>query len=154
MIIISHRGNLNGPNPDRENDPAYILEAIGAGFEVEADIWEICGIFMLGHDKPSRISSVSIDENMRKKILFHAKNIYAAVAISQTTNWHFFCHQGDPFVLTSKGYIWQHDLSLPLTYRSIIPLITMEAIKAHRNFNVHAVCTDYPVKLREMLSNK
>ena len=33
-IYIAHRGNTDGPNPNRENDPTYIDEAINAGFNV------------------------------------------------------------------------------------------------------------------------
>ena len=38
MILISHRGNLDGVNPDRENSPTYIKEAISSGFDVEIDV--------------------------------------------------------------------------------------------------------------------
>ena len=34
MIFISHRGNLNGPEPLRENCPSYIDEALRAGYDV------------------------------------------------------------------------------------------------------------------------
>ena len=32
MIIISHRGNIRGPVPDKENRPSYIDCAIGNGY--------------------------------------------------------------------------------------------------------------------------
>ena len=34
MILISHRGNLTGKNPERENHPDYIKEALDLGFDV------------------------------------------------------------------------------------------------------------------------
>ena len=34
MIYISHRGNLNGPNPKWENDTEYIRRALDKGFDV------------------------------------------------------------------------------------------------------------------------
>ena len=37
-ILISHRGNVTGPNSDRENHPDYIDRAIEKGFDVEVDI--------------------------------------------------------------------------------------------------------------------
>ena len=37
MKLISHRGNIDGPQPDRENSPNYINEAIEAGYNVEID---------------------------------------------------------------------------------------------------------------------
>ena len=39
MILISHRGNLNGPKPDQENSPNYINNAISKGYNVEIDVW-------------------------------------------------------------------------------------------------------------------
>ena len=31
MILISHRGNIDGPNTDNENKPSYIASAISRG---------------------------------------------------------------------------------------------------------------------------
>ena len=52
MKLISHRGNLNGPNKEHENHPDYIWEALQAGYEVEIDVWWVDGKFKLGHDEP------------------------------------------------------------------------------------------------------
>jgi hypothetical protein len=41
MILIAHRGNLNGPNKESENMPDYINIAIEKGFYVEIDVWLI-----------------------------------------------------------------------------------------------------------------
>ena len=37
LKIISHRGNIKGPQPDKENRPSYIDCAIGNGYQVEID---------------------------------------------------------------------------------------------------------------------
>ena len=52
MRKISHRGNLFAPNPERENSPHYIFEALAEGFDVEIDVWYQNGMIQLGHDKP------------------------------------------------------------------------------------------------------
>ena len=39
MVLISHRGNLEGKNIELENDPTYIDSAIEKGFDVEIDLW-------------------------------------------------------------------------------------------------------------------
>ena len=54
MKIISHRGNLNGPDPQKENSPEYLAKALEKGFDVEIDIWlkEKEDIY-LGHDEPT-----------------------------------------------------------------------------------------------------
>ena len=38
MYFISHRGNINGIQKERENDPLYINEAINKGYDVEVDV--------------------------------------------------------------------------------------------------------------------
>ena len=56
MRLISHRGNLNGPNPERENHPDYIQDALWQRYDVEVDVWGIEGEYQmelwLGHDEP------------------------------------------------------------------------------------------------------
>ena len=39
MILISHRGNLEGKQPEQENNPLYIYNALNKGYEVEIDVW-------------------------------------------------------------------------------------------------------------------
>ena len=38
MLLIAHRGNINGPDKAKENHPDYINKAIEAGYNVEIDI--------------------------------------------------------------------------------------------------------------------
>ena len=38
MHLISHRGNINGREPDKENSPQYIQKAIALELEVEVDV--------------------------------------------------------------------------------------------------------------------
>lgn len=52
MILISHRGNINGPNPELENKPEYIDTAIYLGYDVEIDVQMIDNEIYLGHDRP------------------------------------------------------------------------------------------------------
>ena len=52
MVLISHRGNLTGSNPERENSQTYIQEALNKGFNVEVDVWVVNNQIYLGHDAP------------------------------------------------------------------------------------------------------
>jgi hypothetical protein len=75
MILISHRGNLNGPNKDFENRPEYINYALSKGFNVEVDVKIYKNKIFLGHDKPQyKINSTFL---LNKKIWCHAKDILA-----------------------------------------------------------------------------
>ena len=65
MILISHRGNLNGKIPEYENNPLYIDRALGKGYDVEIDVWFRDDMFFLGHDFPTY--RVEIDYLRNKK---------------------------------------------------------------------------------------
>ena len=105
MILISHRGNLNGPDPKNENSHEYIDIAIENGFDVEVDVYFYKNNFYLGHDEPTYLSSLEYLEN--KKIWCHAKNMEAMEAFYKT-KCHYFWHETDSLTLTSKGYYWTY----------------------------------------------
>ena len=90
MILISHRGNLNGKS-DRENQPDYIGEALDQGFDVEIDVWYHQHEFYLGHDEPQ----YKIDEKFLEKegLWCHAKNIDALNQMIENERIHCFFHQ-------------------------------------------------------------
>jgi hypothetical protein len=57
MILVSHRGNISGPNKERENSPQYIQEALDLKYDVEVDVWVNDEIW-LGHDNQFEILNV------------------------------------------------------------------------------------------------
>ena len=75
MILISHRGNINGKNSDRENSIEYIEEALDMGYNVEIDVWVIDNKFYLGHDNP--LYEVDFLFLINNKLWCHAKNLEA-----------------------------------------------------------------------------
>jgi hypothetical protein len=104
MILISHRGNINGRNAERENNPDYIEEAIAAGYNVEVDVWLVDGKWMLGHDFPKDEVPLSFFE--RPEIWTHAKNLIGYVSLYNNSKAHVFWHNKDDFTFTSKGIKW------------------------------------------------
>ena len=144
MKLISHRGNIVGPKPDRENKPSYIDTAISAGYEVEVDINYINGKFYLGHDTPDYEITEKWMALRKDDIWFHCKNLEAASKLADTSeDYKFFCHSSDSFVLTSKNLMWVHDLSMELDTRCIIPLLSDIDVKKYNGNIPYAVCTDY-----------
>ena len=104
--IIAHRGNVYGPNEDKENSPDYILEALALGYEVEIDVWHVSGEFFLGHDGPEhKIDEIFLEND---KFWCHAKNREALDAMILNKNIHCFWHQEDDYTLTSRGFIWAY----------------------------------------------
>ena len=50
MILISHRGNINGIIKEVENHPSYIQSALDSKYHCEIDIWKTGDQLYLGHD--------------------------------------------------------------------------------------------------------
>jgi hypothetical protein len=105
MILISHRGNIFGKDPARENSLDYINKALLLGYEVEIDVWHQNGEWYLGHDEPQYLVEEEFLKN--NKVWCHAKNILALKKLLKL-NAHCFWHQEDDFTITSKGYIWAY----------------------------------------------
>jgi len=120
MHLISHRGNINGKNPDRENSPLYIKAALALGYEVEIDVWYVDGQWWLGHDEPTyQASADSLKYKKGTQLWCHAKNIEAAYQMWYEGKIHYFYHQTDDITLTSLNYLWTYPGKRPFTPRSI-----------------------------------
>ena len=118
MILISHRGNIEGPNPKMENHPIYINEAMNIGFDVEVDVRSLSGVCYLGHDTAQY--EVEWNYLSDSKLWCHAKNI-EALEIMLDLGIHCFWHQEDVVTLTSRNFIWNYPGTY-LTKRSICVL--------------------------------
>src|SRR5215472_14024925 len=81
MILISHRGNIDGLYPAEENRPEYIDRAIAAGYDVEMDVRFIGRQLFLGHDTPDY--PVSLEWLLQRKdwLWVHCKNFNALSAL-------------------------------------------------------------------------
>lgn len=103
-LFLSHRGNYSGPNPQRENQPTYINEALNLGYHVEIDVWLIGSKYYLGHDKPEYIVDPGLLSHYR--VWSHCKNLAALDALTRNPDVNCFAHNTDDYVLTSKSYLW------------------------------------------------
>tara|TARA_B110000003_G_scaffold208655_1_gene207598 strand:- start:113 stop:550 length:438 start_codon:yes stop_codon:yes gene_type:complete len=142
MFLISHRGNLSGPDYNNENKIDYILNAIQNGFDVEVDVHYYKDKFYLGHDEPTYLTSVEFLEH--EKLWCHAKNIDAVGAFYKT-KCHYFWHQSDDVTLTNRGYYWTYP-GKKLFENSICVLPEKSDYK---NFFCKGICSDYILKYKE-----
>ena len=108
MILISHRGNLNGKMPENENHPDYIDEAIHAGYDVEIDVWMVDNELFLGHDKPQYKVIYNWLSTRYEKLWIHCKNVEAMEWFNSFTGFNYFCHEEDTVTLTSMNIIWAY----------------------------------------------
>jgi hypothetical protein len=145
MILIAHRGNVDGPNPDRENHPDYIREAIKAGYDVEIDVWYVDGKLFLGHDNP--LYDFPVDVFHSDKIWVHAKNGEAFYKLSNYTNIHTFYHTDEDWVLTTKKYIWTYP-GKQLLGRNCICVLPELGFEGALEFCA-GICSDYISNWRE-----
>ena len=115
MILISHRGNINGKNLNIENHPSYIDKAIEAGYDVEIDVWYLEGRLFLGHDSAQYIVDIHWLEDRSPSLWIHCKNMDALSYFNEyddtiSKQFNYFSHDVDMGVLTSHRYIWSTNL--------------------------------------------
>ena len=136
MILISHRGNINGKDVENENNPVYIDKALEEGFDVEIDVWYKDGIWYLGHDEPKY--PINLEYLKNNKFWCHAKNI-DALNLMLENDIHCFWHQDDDVTITSYGFIWTSP-DKKLTEKSIcvLPEINNQSIT-----KCAGICSDY-----------
>jgi len=139
MKLISHRGNINGPDPSRENTIEYVEAAISTGVDVEIDIWYTYGAFSLGHDYPA--SNVELEWIMEhaSSLWLHCKNIPAFEILLSHCSLNCFMHDKDIATLTSNKTIWS-------TYPSNGIIVIPESTGMKVTDTQLGVCTDYILK--------
>ena len=142
MILISHRGNIDGKRETFENHPSYIKMALGKGFDVEIDVWCENDKWYLGHDKPQY--EIDLDYLRNKKFWCHAKNIETLNKMLKE-DIHCFWHQEDDVTLTSKGYMWTYP-GKSLTDKSICVLPEKNNEKPKKCLGI---CSDYVVNYKK-----
>lgn len=142
MKIISHRGNLNGREPDNENCEDYISLALKHGFDVEVDVWYLKNNFWLGHDEAQTMIDVNFLNN--ENLWIHAKNLDALYKLTEhELKSNFFWHQSDDYTLTSKNFIW--------TYPE--KKVVDKTVIVSNEFDMYVlsgygICTDFPIDAR------
>lgn len=140
MKIISHRGNLKGREPEKENHPEFIRKAHEAGFEVEIDVWYENGVFLLGHDVPQYAVAESWLTERMGVLWCHAKcsnSLYKMLELGL----HCFWHQSDRFTLTSRGIPWCY----PNNYIINGVTVVFDDDYVLIPDKVLGICTDYPL---------
>jgi hypothetical protein len=138
MIIIAHRGNVEGPNPPDENNPDYIDHAILQGYDVEIDFWVEKGQFYLGHDSPKYPIDIKFLFERSSRLWIHCKNIEAIERLD-TSGFNYFWHDKDFMTITSQGYLWVYPGRQPVKKSiAVLPEMYNDPI-----YDCYGICTDY-----------
>lgn len=137
-FLISHRGNINGPNPNKENYPDYIIQALKLGYNVEVDVWYDNNQWFLGHDCPTY--EIKFNFLSDKRLWLHAKNGDSFNILLQDGTVNVFWHTTEDWVLTSKSYIWTY----PNKYLYPNSICVMPEIGYKGNIDTCiGICSDY-----------
>ena len=146
MVLISHRGNVNGRVLDRENTEQYIDDAIALGYDVEIDVWYQDANYWLGHDNPERVIDLRWLLKRKDNLWIHCKNFRALSSLSDHLT--VFYHSQEAYTLISNGLIWAHNIH-DVDDKCIIPLLDDKDVEQWKPVHVHGVCSDYVEALND-----
>lgn len=167
--IIAHRGNLNGPNIFDENHPGHIQDVLETTqFDVEIDIrleyvnefTSQSANFYLGHDTLDyRMTSPQDMDNPR--FWLHAKTPAAHFELKRFCSTNIFIHDKDDMAETTNGYYWLYpgrEQHVPDYFKKqcvlVLPELTYgKNLEKWKVNDYYAVCTDYPLRVKEYYRN-
>jgi len=166
MRIISHRGNLTGPEKSRENQEFALIESLERGFDVEFDLWCMGDRFWLGHDVPQKTFSIDTlvhwtSRYSNQKMYVHCKNVWAMEKMTYfvISNMIPFFHDADQCILLRDNTIWVHPNAIYTCSSkeksiAVYPSCKKTEYDVSLDINMsgfYGICTDYPVDLRNSL---
>ena len=145
MILISHRGNVNGRFESYENEPTYIDLAIKKGYDVEVDVWYKDNMLWLGHDKPDYGIEFRWFIDRISKLWIHCKNTEAVNYFKDCQyELNYFWHQEDDITLTSLNHIWAYPGKQPIKNSiAVMPELNKDDVSS-----CLGICSDFIEKYK------
>ena len=153
MILISHRGNIDTVNLERENTKSYIQEAIDLGYDVEIDVRYNNNKFWLGHDEPDHEVDIEWLTKRKNNLWIHCKD-FLSLAKLINSDLRIFYHQDENHtIIGNTKAIWSHDID-DANHQSIIPLIDIDSVNSFKNFNqkYYGICSDFIKQVGDKLN--
>lgn len=140
-LLISHRGNKNGMNIEKENNPEYVQEVLNEGYQVMVNTWLI-GKNHLALGSESAKYPVELKFLQNPNIICKAENVKTLVYLMEN-RVHCFIHDRDDYTQTNGGLIW----TMPgkkLTEKSILfkPEHIFEDISSMALLTCAGICSD------------
>jgi len=147
--VISHRGNLDGPNPEMENQPEYILNATNV-CSVEIDVWYKDNKYFLGHDEPQY--EVAKFFLFKERFLIHAKSMETFFELSKYGQLETFFQTEDDLSMTTKNRIVIHGRNNKISDDSRNNIwVDLDGKLEIRELGVkNNLLTDFPLKYKEL----
>lgn len=146
MLIISHRANIDGPDPSIENKPEAIEFAMSKQFSVEVDLRMYKGKLYFGHDEPQYETTLDFMKQNDGYLWTHCKD-RDAFEYALKHNFNCFWHDTDDYTMTNHSYVWAYPGKEKIGQLTIAVMPerfwTKEETIAKDFFGV---CTDYPME--------
>ena len=154
MKIISHRGNLEGPDLSTENSPGQIEKCLELGFECEIDLRIWNGELYLGHDAAQYSITLDWLSSRSEMLWVHCKDSHSLTFLNRLDQkFNYFWHENDKHAITSKGNFWNYPGG-PITNDSVA-VLPEKWWKASLHIPLSealGICTDFPIRFREELN--
>lgn len=151
VILIAHRGLINGPDSKLENTVEQVEHAISLGFDAEVDVWYTLDTgFALGHDFPEHPVSYEWLIKNNSKLWIHAKNLDALYLLQ---SFNTFWHENDKHTLTSKGYIWSYPGEITTAKNGVMVMPESAGIDFNKlkTYKFAGICSDYVNQIKDIL---
>jgi hypothetical protein len=140
-LLISHRGNTNGINIEKENSPDYIESALKKGYFVMADVFLIGDKHIsFGCEAPQYATSVDF---LKTNNIIAKANSTECLDFLISNEIHCFYHDYDKCTITSGGLIWTRPGG-NITQRCIfnMPEWVMNDITELKDIKCAGICSD------------
>jgi hypothetical protein len=143
MLLISHRGNLEGTDKSIENNPKHI-ESIIDSYNVEIDLRINNNTLFLGHDYPQYEITEDWILKHSDRLWIHCKDVKSLTFCSNHRELNYFWHENDDYTMTSFGYIWAYpgkEIADNMTVL-VLPEIKWNYDEIHQIMPI-GICSDY-----------
>ena len=145
MILISHRGNINGVE-GKENHPDYIDRAIEKGYDVEIDVRQDNRTgYYLGHEQMKHHLEKSGLIGLKQNLSRPAQD-FGSLEILLILVLRVFYHDKELHtIIGNTQVIWSHNIE-EASQNSIIPLLELDKLQVWKDMideDVYGICSDY-----------
>lgn len=155
MMLISHRGNLNGPDLFSENSPEVINHVISMDIPVEVDLRWHNNSFYFGHDEPQYQVSAEYLLANKDWLWVHCKDNEAFNAALKLRKLNCFWHNTDDYTITTFGYAWAYPGKEPAGTLCIGVMPEMQwSFEETLKKPFFGICTDYISQVQDIINTK
>lgn len=146
-ILISNKGNLNGENPELENSPNYIINALANNYQVKINVTYHKYAFYLGENPTYKIPQNFLRDDNLWIQCNDLETLQHITFIHNSSNAFYI--KNDIATITKSGIIWLNILSSPSNANSIIylPETDWDAYK-HELYQCKGICSNFIETIR------